>query len=209
MTPEQQLQNKLAELRDNLKQIEQIDQQLDDIRAGIRKLETDAGLTELKNSLDRVERRLGRKKQREGRKSGSIAFALVSGVALFALSALLALGALTARMHIDTLWGLLPEMTLRERWINSFVSFAFAAVLLLWVLSYEDAIGKPKREDMYRGRIFYKNHNWGIGFPTVTMVVTVIAAVIVIFTLTHELFKTDDDVLHVLKDISRQLGAKA
>jgi hypothetical protein len=68
-----------------------------------------------------------------------------------------------------------------------------------------DAIGKPKPNEMMFGRIFYRYHNWGIGFESMTMVVTVLSAVIVIFTFTHELFKqTDHKILEALQDILRK-----
>jgi hypothetical protein len=147
-------------------------------------------------------------RKNKGRKNGSILIALLSGLLLIALGGVL----LANRKYF---FGLMePRMFLGEQIINATVCFVFGAILLYWVYSSEDP-GKDKlpAKDMFNiceawsswGKgppyqeekqgyakpwdIFYANSNWGIGFPTVTMVVTVLTAVIVIFTFTHELFK--------------------
>jgi hypothetical protein len=56
--------------------------------------------------------------------------------------------------------------------------------MLWWVLSPDHAGVSQKFNT-----IFKSDRNWGIGFETVTMVVTIVTAIIAIFTLTHELFK--------------------
>jgi flagellar basal body-associated protein FliL len=155
------------------------------------------------------------------RKNGSILIALISGAALIVLG--------IATLASKNLFGF--EMLRGEQIINAIVSIIFGGVLLYWVFSYatpeKDKNKQPKPNEMINicealqwkdpsptktGHgmfdIFYSNGNWGIGFETVTMVVTVIAAVVVIFTFTHERFKqTDEKILHQLESISGKLGA--
>jgi membrane protease YdiL (CAAX protease family) len=112
----------------------------------------------------------GTKGDDKGRKNGSILVALIAGIGVGGIG-------------IYTLYaGVTPDK--REYLTNGGTSIVFALIMLWWVFSRE----KP-REPGFRWQAFYEERNWGIGFETVTMVVTVVTALVAIFTLTHELYK--------------------
>jgi hypothetical protein len=108
----------------------------------------------------------------EKRKNGSILVALLSGLAVGGIG-------------VCTLVHASPSS--HEDLINAGASLIFALVLLWWAFSGEED------HDSFRWQLFYSGRHWGIGFPTVTMVVTVLTALVAIFTLTHELYKKESN----------------
>jgi hypothetical protein len=74
----------------------------------------------------------------------------------------------------------------------------FGIVLLWWVFSpdsihlevknQDECLGVKNQDKLY-WLIFYKGRNFGIGNETVAMAITVVTAIIAIFTLTDQLFK--------------------
>src|SRR5216684_7303501 len=101
------------------------------------------------------------------RKNGSILAALLGGLAVVGFG-------------IFTLYtGQTPNRL--EYLINGGASILFGLVLLWWVFSQEN----PQEQGFRWPNPFYRGkRNWGIGFETITMVVTVLTAIVVIFTLT-------------------------
>ena len=105
-----------------------------------------------------------------GRRNGSILAALICVALLIAAAVYLYRGT------VPTLQG-------PERPIDSIVIGLFVVVLLWWVISPPGAGSRGKWQ------VFITGRNWGIGIPTITMVVTVVTAVVAIVTLVHEFFK--------------------
>lgn len=141
------------------------------------------------NNLDEGQRRKVRPpdqmhRPEKGRKNGSILFVLIT--------ALIAVLCAIAQIYQIGLAGLIPSVHslesiikyfATEGIINFYASLFFAIILIWW------AVSDDTTEPGSRSFLFYPNRSWGLGFETVTMTVTVIAALIVIFTFTHELRK--------------------
>jgi hypothetical protein len=123
----------------------------------------------------------------DGRRNGSIATAFVSGVVLV----LLGIGTALNKKYFWDFFQSQSCMALPEQIINVFASVVFGGILLWWAFSNETAGVIPPPN---RGYLFYssRSRNWGIGNDTVMMVVTVLTAVVIIFTFTHELFKEEN-----------------
>ena len=77
----------------------------------------------------------------------------------------------------------IPNARNSELWIDAAASVIFGGVLLYWAFSNEEPRGPSFVHP------FGTDTNWGIGNPTVTMVVGVVTAVIAVFSFAHELFK--------------------
>jgi hypothetical protein len=108
----------------------------------------------------------------EKRKNGSILIALLGG------GLLLIWGIGTIASFDQT------KLPTGELLTNGISCILFSVVLLWWVFSPEDHNTLAWKFPWP----FYPNRNWGIGFPTITMVVTVYSAIVIIFTLTHDFF---------------------
>jgi hypothetical protein len=107
------------------------------------------------------------------RKNGSILTALIAGV-------------LVGIIGIAELAHAPPYKC--EDAINGGSGILFAIVLLWWVFSDENPYGKFRWSNP-----FYLGRHWGIGFETVTMVVTVVSALVIIFTLTDAVYNREKD----------------
>jgi hypothetical protein len=76
------------------------------------------------------------------------------------------------------------HLSLEERWVDSFAGFSFSIVLFWWIVSPQGASSKP-----FYWRMVVPGRNWGIGNPTITMVISLVAAIIATFAFAHDLFK--------------------
>jgi hypothetical protein len=112
------------------------------------------------------------------RRNGSTLVGIVSGVALTALAALL-LGVFFGCLTMPA--PLCRQMTRGspEVALDAVCCLIFAVILVWWAVSSSAGLRKP----------LFNDRGWGIGEPTVTMVITVVTAVVAIIALLHELFK--------------------
>jgi hypothetical protein len=63
--------------------------------------------------------------------------------------------------------------------LDALCCLIFAVILIWWSISGSTGLRRP----------LFNDRGWGIGEPTVTMVITIVTAVVAIITLFHELFK--------------------
>jgi hypothetical protein len=112
------------------------------------------------------------------RRNGSTAVGIVFGVVL----------ALLAMAFLAVFWGwlgipapLCQQMTqgALEVALDALCCLIFAVILIWWSISGSTGLRRP----------LFNDRGWGIGEPTVTMVITIVTAVVAIITLFHELFK--------------------
>lgn len=118
------------------------------------------------------------KKTGEERRNGSTLVGL--------LAAGLLLGAAISLIGLAQHWWSLPAELKHvaplqaELWIDAICCVLFALVLFWWAASGPSGL-----------RMFVAGRGWGIGNPTVSMVITIVAAVVAIVAFTHELLKPE------------------
>ena len=121
--------------------------------------------------------------RKEGRRNGSTLLALILSLiavvcALFQLLNIHLGDLVSSALHFN-----FRDLAPGEHAVNFFAGLSFGLILLWWA-----DLREPSELERTRARFFYPGRSWGLGNESVTMAVTVIAALIVTFTLTHELF---------------------
>ncbi len=118
------------------------------------------------------EQHAGEKRRNGSTLVGLAAAALLCGVAL----------ALVCFERATSLHPNLAGVAIRtdEMWIDVSCCLLFAGILIWWAGSGPAGL-----------KFFVDNRHWGIGNPTVTMVITVVTATVAIITFTHDFFKPE------------------
>ncbi len=124
----------------------------------------------------------------KGRRSGSVIIAIVTSVFSLFLAIFEFIAALTLHDHFEHI---------SEYLINSVCCLVFSAIIAFWVISphevaHQDSLWRPRKGYGNNGQKPWSGLPAGIGNETIMMVLTVVTAIVVIFTLTDSYSKKHD-----------------